>query len=37
MIALKFIAIVLGAGVLLSVFAEEIGQEVFLAIVTCLS
>lgn len=37
MIALKFIAIVLGTGVLLTVFSDDIGQELFLAIVTCLS
>jgi hypothetical protein len=37
MIALKFIAVVFGAGVLISVFAEQIGQELFLAVVACLS
>ena len=37
MFEIKFIALLLGAGILLSVFAEEIGQELFLAIVTCLS
>ena len=37
MIALKFIIVVLGTGVLLTVFSEEIGQELFLAIVACLS
>ena len=37
MIALKFIILVLGTGVLLTVFSEEIGQELFLAIVACLS
>ena len=37
MIALKFIGVVLGTGVLLVVFAEDIGQELFLAIVACLS
>ena len=37
MIALKFIVLVLGTGVLLTVFSEEIGQELFLAIVACLS
>ena len=37
MIGLKFIVVVLGTGVLLTVFSEEIGQELFLAIVACLS
>jgi hypothetical protein len=37
MLAIKFLAIVLSSGVLLSVFAEDIGQELFLAIVACLS
>jgi hypothetical protein len=37
MIALKFIGVALGTGVLLVVFAEDIGQELFLAIVACLS
>ena len=37
MFEIKLVALLLGAGVLLSVFAEQIGQELFLAIATCLS
>ena len=37
MIEIKLVALLLGAGILLSVFAEQIGQEVFLAVVACLS
>jgi hypothetical protein len=37
MIALKFIVVTLGTGILLTLFSEEIGQELFLAIVACLS
>jgi hypothetical protein len=37
MIGMKLIALLLGAGIFLSVFAEQIGQEAFLAIVACLS
>jgi hypothetical protein len=37
MFEVKLVALLLGAGILLSVFAEQIGQELFLAIVVCLS
>ena len=37
MFEIKLVALLLGAGVFLSVFAEQIGEEMFLAIVTCLS
>jgi hypothetical protein len=37
MLEIKLVALLLGAGILLSVFAEQIGQELFSAIVTCLS
>jgi hypothetical protein len=37
MFEIKLVALLLGAGIPLSMFAEEIGQEVFQAIVACLS
>jgi hypothetical protein len=37
MFTIKLVTLLLGAGILLSVFAEQIGQELFLAIVVCLS
>jgi hypothetical protein len=37
MIGMKLVALLIGTGILLSVFAEGIGQELFLAIVACLS
>jgi hypothetical protein len=37
MIALKFIAIVLGAGTLVTMFSGDFGPELLLAIVSCLS
>jgi hypothetical protein len=37
MVEVKLVALLLGVGIVLSVFAEQIGQELFLAIVTCLS
>jgi hypothetical protein len=37
MIALQFIAAVLGAGVLVSLFSGDFGPELVLAIVSCLS
>lgn len=37
MIAPELVAIVLGAGVLVSVFAPELDADLLLAIVTCLS
>ena len=37
MIALKFIALVLGAGALFSMFAEEFTPDFVLAIVACLT
>lgn len=37
MIALKLIAVVMGAAVLVGMSSPEFGSEVILAIVTCLS
>jgi hypothetical protein len=37
MIALEFIAVVLGAGVLISLFTGDFSSELLLAIVSCLS
>ena len=37
MIALKLIALTIGAGALLAAFTDGFGQELILAIVTCLS
>jgi hypothetical protein len=37
MITLKLIALVLGAGVLLSVYAADFGPDLVLAIVACFS
>jgi hypothetical protein len=37
MLTLKVIALFLGAGVLLSLFAGEFGADLLLAITTCLS
>jgi hypothetical protein len=37
MIALKFIAVVLGAGTLVAMFSEDFGPELLLAIVSCLA
>jgi hypothetical protein len=36
MLEMKLVALLVGAGIILSVFAEDIGQEVFRAIVICL-
>jgi hypothetical protein len=37
MIGLKLIAPTIGAGALLAAFSEAFGQELILAIITCLS
>jgi hypothetical protein len=37
MIALEFIAAVLGAGVLVTLFSKDFSSELLLAIVSCLS
>jgi hypothetical protein len=37
MITLKLIALVVGAGTLVATFASDYGQDLVLAIVTCLS
>jgi hypothetical protein len=37
MIALKFIAVVLGVGTLLAMFSGDFGPELLLAIVSCLA
>jgi hypothetical protein len=37
MFGLKFLAVVLGAVALVAVLSDTIGQDVFLAVVACLS
>ena len=37
MIEMKLVALLVGTGILLTVFADDIGQELFRAIVVCLS
>jgi len=37
MIAIKFCGLVLGAGVLISLFSPDFGADLLLAIVSCLS
>jgi hypothetical protein len=37
MLEMKLVALLVGTGILLSVFAEDVGQEVFRAILFCLS
>ena len=37
MFEMKLVALLLGAGILLSVFAEDVGQELFRVMLFCLS
>jgi hypothetical protein len=37
MLEIKLVALLLGTGMILSMFSEQIGEELFRAIVTCLS